>query len=69
MKTRFTEGIKFYNNLLSLQKKLTMEQSQAIEILLQVAQMAQKGGLLSLQDATIVAKAVEILTPKKEEIE
>lgn len=46
-----------------------MEQSQAIEILLQVAQMAQKGGLLSLQDATIVAKAVEVLTPKKEEIE
>ena len=46
-----------------------MEQSQAIEILLQVAQLAQKGGLLSLQDATIVAKAVEVLTPKKEEAE
>ena len=46
-----------------------MEQSQAIEILLQVAQMAQKGGLLSLQDAVVVAKAVDVLSPKKEEVE
>jgi len=44
-----------------------MEQAQAIEVLVQVAQMAQKGGLLSLKDATVVAQAVEVLTPKQEE--
>lgn len=44
-----------------------MEQQQAIQILVQVANLAQKGGLLQLQDAVIVAKAIEILTPKEEE--
>lgn len=44
-----------------------MEQQQAIQILVQVANLAQKGGLLQLQDAVVVAKAIEILTPKEEE--
>ena len=44
-----------------------MEQQQAIQILVQVANLAQKGGLLQLQDAVMVAKAIEILTPKEEE--
>ena len=44
-----------------------MEQQQAIQILVQVAHLAQKGGLLQLQDAVMVAKAIEILTPKEEE--
>lgn len=44
-----------------------MEQQQAIQILVQVANLAQKGGLLQLQDAVIVAKAIEVLTPKEEE--
>lgn len=43
-----------------------MEQQQAIQILVQVANLAQKGGLLQLQDAVMVAKAIEILTPKEE---
>lgn len=44
-----------------------MEQQQAIQILVQVANLAQKGGLLQLQDAVVVAKAIETLTPKEEE--
>lgn len=43
-----------------------MEQQQAIQILVQVANLAQKGGLLQLQDAVMVAKAIETLTPKEE---
>lgn len=43
-----------------------MEQQQAIQILVQVANLAQKGGLLQLQDAVVVAKAIETLTPKEE---
>lgn len=44
-----------------------MSQEQAIEVLVQVANLAQKGGLLQLQDAIVVANAIEVLTPKKEE--
>ena len=43
-----------------------MEQQQAINILIEVAHLAQKGGLLQLQDAVVVAKAIETLTPKEE---
>jgi hypothetical protein len=45
-----------------------MENKQAIEILVQVANLAQKGGLLQLQDAVIVATAIEVLLPKEEEV-
>ena len=44
-----------------------METKKAIEILVQVAHLAQKGGLLQLKDAVIVSQAIEVLTPKKEE--
>lgn len=44
-----------------------METKQAIEILVQVAHIAQKGGLLQLADAVFVAQAIEKLTPKQEE--
>lgn len=44
-----------------------METKQAIEILVQVAHLAQKGGLLALADAVHVLKAIETLTPKEEE--
>lgn len=44
-----------------------METNQAIEVLVQVANLAQKGGLLQLQDAVVVANAIEVLTSKKEE--
>jgi hypothetical protein len=43
-----------------------METNQAIEILIQVAHLAQKGGLLQLQDAVAVAQAINVLTPKEE---
>jgi hypothetical protein len=44
-----------------------MEIQQATEILIQVAQMAQAKGVLSLQDAAITLQAIQVLTPKKEE--
>lgn len=44
-----------------------MEEKQAVEVLLQVAQLAQSKGILSLSDAEIVAQAVRVLTHKKEE--
>ena len=44
-----------------------METNQAIEILVQVAHLAQKGGLLRLKEAVLVLQAIELLTPNKEE--
>ena len=44
-----------------------MEQGQALEVLLQVAQLAQSKGILSLKDAVVVAQAVELFTKKEEE--
>jgi hypothetical protein len=46
-----------------------METKQAIDILVQVAHLAQKGGLLQLQDAVAVAQAIDALSPKEEVIE
>lgn len=46
-----------------------METKQAIEILVQVAHLAQKGGLLQLADAVAVAQAINTLSPKEEVIE
>ena len=46
-----------------------METKQAIEILVQVAHLAQKGGLLQLADAVVVAQAIELLTKKEEDNE
>lgn len=40
---------------------------EAIKILIEVARFAQSKGILSLEEATLVAKSVEVLTPKKEE--
>jgi hypothetical protein len=44
-----------------------MEHKDAIEILVQVANLAQKGGLLQLQEAVIVSQAIELLTKKEED--
>lgn len=44
-----------------------MDQKQAIEILVQVAHLAQKGGLLQLNDAVAVAQAINVVVPKEEE--
>jgi hypothetical protein len=46
-----------------------METKQAIEILVQVAHLAQKGGLLQLNDAVAVAQAINVLAPKEEVVE
>lgn len=40
---------------------LFMNKEDAIKVLLQVAQMAQKGGLLSFKDSAITLSAIEAL--------
>ena len=40
-----------------------METNQAIEILVQVAHLAQKGGLLQLADAAAVVEAIKAVAP------
>lgn len=44
-----------------------MDNKQAIDILIQVAHIAQKGGLLQLNEAVAVAQAITLLSTKKEE--
>jgi len=46
-----------------------METKQAIEILVQVAHLAQKGGLLQLADAAAVVEAIKAVAPKEDEKE
>jgi hypothetical protein len=41
-----------------------MEKEKAIEILVQVAKLAQKGGLLTLEDANAVLVAIQTVMPK-----
>lgn len=41
-----------------------MDKNQAILVLIQVAHGAQKGGILSLKDATTVATAISVLQPE-----
>jgi hypothetical protein len=43
-----------------------MDNEKAIEVLIQVAKLAQSKGVLSLQDAVIVNQAVNTLTVKPE---
>lgn len=38
-----------------------MDSKQAVEVVKQVVAMAQKGGLLTLQDAVIVSQALQVL--------
>jgi hypothetical protein len=45
-----------------------MSQEQAIEILVQVARLAQKGGLLHLEEASAVLAAIQQVAPKQEEV-
>lgn len=44
-----------------------MNQEQAVNILLQVARAAQKAGVLTLEEAVVVAEAVSVFSPKQEE--
>lgn len=43
-----------------------MEEKEAIKILIEVAELAQSRGILSLKDAVIVANAIAALEEKKE---
>lgn len=45
-----------------------MKNEQAINVLIQVAHLAQKGGLLQLNEAVAVAQAISLLAPAKEEV-
>lgn len=44
-----------------------MNKEQAIDVLVQVANLAQSRGVLSLKDAGIVIAAVQLLRPEKSE--
>lgn len=46
-----------------------MNQEQALQVLIQAAQLAQSKGAYSLQEAGIVATAIESFTKKEEEKE
>lgn len=43
-----------------------MEHKEAINILINVANLAQSKGVLSLSDAVIVSRAVGVLTPEQD---
>jgi len=45
-----------------------MTQEEAINVLIQVAELAQSKGILLLKDAVIVAKAIECFSVKQEEV-
>lgn len=45
-----------------------MTNEQAIQVLIQVAHIAQRGGVLQLNDAVAVAQAISVLAPAKEEV-
>ena len=38
-----------------------MDQNTALNVLIQVAEMAQKGGILSMRDSVILAKAISVI--------
>jgi hypothetical protein len=42
-----------------------MNQSTAISVLIQAAEMAQKSGALSMRDAVVLAKAIDVIVPGK----
>jgi hypothetical protein len=44
-----------------------MTKEEAVKIFIEVAKLAQKGGLLALEDSVTVLKAIEVLTEKKED--
>ena len=45
-----------------------MNNEQAIQVLIQVAHIAQRAGALQLNDAVAVAQAISLLAPAKEEV-
>ena len=41
----------------------TLEEGQAVEVLIQAANLAQSSGKLSVRDSVMLAKAIDILRP------
>ena len=50
-------------------RSITMNQQQALTVLVQAAQVAQSKGAFSLQEAGIVAQAVATFAPPAEPVE
>jgi len=44
-----------------------MTKEEAVKVFIEVAKLAQKGGLLALEDSVTVLKAIEVLNEKKED--
>ena len=44
-----------------------MTKEDAVKIFIEVAKLAQKGGLLALEDSVTILKAIDVLTEKKED--
>jgi flagellar motor component MotA len=44
-----------------------MTKEEALKIFIEVAKLAQKGGLLALEDSVRILKAIEVLTEKKDD--
>jgi len=44
-----------------------MKQDQALSILVQAAHAGQKAGAFNLAEAKLIAEAIEVFVPKKEE--
>lgn len=44
-----------------------MDEQKAVDVLIQVAELAQSRGVLSLDDAVLVRQAITVLTPKEEQ--
>lgn len=40
-----------------------IDQNSAVNVLIQVAEMAQKAGVLGVRDSVILAKAIDVLRP------
>jgi len=45
-----------------------MNQSQAVNVLIQAARIAQGKGAFSLEDAELVSRAIKVFTPKGESV-
>jgi uncharacterized membrane protein len=46
-----------------------MDKVKAIEVLVQVANLAQKGGLLSLKDAVVVFQSIDAVSENKDQMD
>jgi flagellar motor component MotA len=44
-----------------------MTKEEAVKIFIEVAKLAQKGGLLALEDSVTILRAIEVLTEKKDD--